>query len=133
MTKTYEAPNSILSNLTLIHNGKVYKISFQPVSAFAASQTGHGSIFITSDKELMEAIESSRLFHRSIFIFKTEGDEVAEEPEEEQREYKVVTVDSPTDARDYLVENFGIDKKRVLNLKQIKTAAQKVGILFEGI
>lgn len=81
----------------------------------------------------MEAIESSRLFHRSIFIFKTENDEVAEEPEEEQREYKVVTVDSPTDARDYLVENFGIDKKRVLNLKQIKTAAQKVGILFEGI
>ena len=132
MIKTYEAPNTIISNVSLIHNGKVFVINFMPVSSFAGSQTGHGSMFITRNPELQEAIESSRYFHKSIFLFKTEA-EAADVAEEEKKEYKVVNVDSPADARDFLQENFGIDKKRILNIKQIVAAAQKVGVVFEGI
>lgn len=132
MKKTYEAPNTVVSNVSLIHNGKVFVIDFNPISAFAGSHTGKGSMLITKDKELQEAIESSRYFDKTIFLFKVEED-VEEVAKEEERDYKVVPIDSPADARDYLQENYGIDKKRILNIKQIKTAAQKVGIVFDGI
>lgn len=132
MRKIYEAPNTIISEINVIYNGKLFKFNFEPISAFAGSMTGRGSMYITSDPERQAALESSPYFHSEVFIYKEEEDK-AEDNVEEKKEYTTVSVNSPSDARDYLNTNFNIDKKRIVNLKQIKSAAEKVGVIFEGI
>lgn len=133
MLKTYEAPRTILSDINIIHKGKLFRLNFQPISVFAGSRTGKGSMLITNDPEIQEAIEHSAYFHREVFIFKEEEEKIAHEEQEDETNLTVVNVTSPSDARDYLSSNFGIDKKRISTLKQIGDVARKCGIIFEGI
>lgn len=90
-------------------------------------------MFVTNDPEIQEAIEKSSYFHREVFIFSEEEEKEEDVEETDNGELQVVTVSSPSDARDYLFANFGIEKKRINSIKQIQSAARKCGIIFEGI
>lgn len=136
-TKHYEAPDTIISNISLIVCGRPARISFQPISTYEGSHTGKGSMFVTDNAELQEAIERSPLFGRRIFLFKTEEPkpEVAlDENGEEAHTVKVIPeseVGSFNDAREYLEKNHGYTKTNLPNRKAIINAAKAQDVEFE--
>lgn len=133
MIKTYEAPNTIISDINLIWNNKLFRVSFLPVSQFVGTGTGHGSMLKTADPELQAAIEHSGYFHTEIFIYKSEEEKVEEKKEPVEVSFERIKVSSPADARDILHERFGIEKNRIVSPKAIMNAAAKVGVIFDGV
>lgn len=122
--------------MTVYLDGRPVSIDFMPVSAYVGSKTGRGSIFVTSDEKMQEAIESSKLFGRRIRLMKSE--EIAEkneleEEKKEEKQYKIVKVSCPSDAKDYLMDEYNIERKNVSTIKKIKECAEALGIMFDGI
>lgn len=136
-TKHYEAPDTIISNISLIVGGRPARISFQQISTYEGSHTGKGSMFVTDNAELQEAIERSPLFGRRIFLFRTEepkAEMTLDENGEELQPAKVIPVSevgSFNDAREYLVEKFGYVKANLPNKKAIINAAKAQNVEFE--
>lgn len=136
-TKHYEAPDTIISNISLIVGGRPARISFQPISTYEGSHTGKGSMFVTDNTELQEAIERSPLYGRRIFLFKTEEakpEVTLDENGDELKPVKVIPVSevsSFNDAREYLVANHGYIKANLPNKKAIINAAKAHDVEFE--
>lgn len=135
-TKHYEAPDTIISNISLIVGGRPARISFQPISTYEGSHTGKGSMFVTENAELQEAIERSPLFGRRIFLFKTEEPKPEVTLDENGGESQTVKVPvsevgSFNDAREYLVEKYGYVKANLPNRKAIINAAKAQDVEFE--
>lgn len=62
-----------------------------------------------------------------------ETDEGEVSAESDLTDKTVISVSCPDDAKEYLVEKFGISRTKLRWLKQIKEQAEANGILFEGI
>lgn len=144
--KTYESPNSVIANWMVMVNKRPRIISFTAITEYEGSRTGKGSMFTTDDEELQKAIEKSRLFGVRIKLWKVETDEVERvegvegverveaQAEIEPKEDKVISakvVDSPNEAREYLNKHFGVEIRRLPNIKAIVNAAKERGIVFE--
>lgn len=129
MLKEYKA-KSIISIGVKTAKGKV-RVNFTP-SSFG------GSVYVTSNKELQEALESDQRFGVTYKLIRQSGtDEPA--PKEEEKvaeapvEKKEVEVNDISEAKDYLVDNFGYKKNKLRSLVSIKTAADDNNIIFIGI
>lgn len=140
ITKTYEAPNTVISDFCVFVNGKARRISFNVVSVYEGSHTGRGSMFTTSDEAMQRAIEGSRLYGRRIFLFKEvktedapvemDGDTVAFDVDRLEH-IGTDVVSSMNDAREYLERRFGIDRKKISNPKALLRVAQENGVVFD--
>jgi len=138
-TKHYEAPDTIISNVNIIVGGRPARISFTPISTYEGSHTGRGSMLVTGNEELQKAIESSPLFGRRIFLFKTEEakNEVAAAAEGDELQPPVEIPESEVgsfnDAREYLVLHYGYTKATLPNKKAILNAAKAQNIVFVAL
>ena len=136
--KHYEAPDTIISNLNIFVSGRPARISFTHISTYEGSHTGRGSMLVTSNPDLQDAIEHSALFGRRIFLFSTEEETRPSEEASGENENEVVVVPetevgSYSDARDYLVTHFGYDKSAFPNKRAITKAAKAHNIEFAAL
>lgn len=147
ITKTYESANSVIANWTLVVNGRPRIVNFTAISAYEGSRTGHGSILTTSDENLQRAIESSRIFGSRVKLIKTtdvaatpkkpvEKEKVEENKEKSEEENKTVIVpsiqvDSPNEAREYMHVNYGMEMRKMPNIRSIINAAKERNVVFE--
>lgn len=131
-TKTYFA--STVISLTLPIGSKGYRhIAFEQLSEV-------GSVLVTSDKQLQNALEKDKRFGR-LFKLKSEVLDADKKAGEKQKEedstikpvVNVVTVTSIDDAQDYMVDKFGVSRTKLRTVEEIKAEAEKAGIAFEGI
>lgn len=150
-TKTYYSRSDI--SISVLVDKKSVHLSFTPV-------TGSGSVFMTTDERIQNAIEKHHNFGR---LFKLRQDEPQEEPSgkkggkskakglkdgidsgndtdtvnDDDSFYgdgkTVITVSCPDDAKDYLADKFGISRTSMKNVKAIKAIAESKNIEFSGI
>lgn len=93
-------------------------------------------MFITDDKDMQTALERHSRFGKLFKLDVYYKDEpVEEEPVEEVPEAttNTVKVASLEDAKEYLVDKFGISRTKLRSKKQIMDAAEAHNIEFEGI
>ena len=140
--KHYEAPNTVVSGLSIIVNGRPRRLNFNPISIYEGSHTGKGSMLVTDNPSLQAAIESCALFGKRIFLFREENEPKKEanategaenEPKKEAIIVKADEVSSLNDAREYLVAHFGANKKALSNTKAILNVAAENNVVFEAL
>lgn len=134
MLKKYKA-NSHVSLSVMLTNGKSAHVSFKPL-------TGGGSVFYTADETLQEALESHVKYGK---LFKTEQIQNAVAPkkasapkkEEKPAEQNAVVarvvkheVTCNDDAKDYLVEKFGVSRTKLRSRAQIEEAGAANNVEF---
>lgn len=138
-TKHYEAPDTIISDISLIVGGRPARISFRPISTYEGSHTGKGSMFETDNAEIQEAIERSPLYGRRIFLFSTEEpkpETAAVDGEDALQPAMVIgesEVGSYNDAREWLAERYGYAKSNLPNKKAIQNAARAHNVDFAAL
>ena len=110
------------------------------------SQSNGKSIYITDDKDIMAGIESTTRFAEGGIVI-IEDTEPKVEPKKEEKpvkaapaapkaelkkadEFKEVRVASWEDAKNYLVDECGINSKKIRTQSQITAAAQANNIHF---
>lgn len=128
MAKKYIAKSHVAINVVLPTSGKSHHVSFLPL-------TGGGSMFITDSEDLQQALEAHRKFGKlyKIDISYKDEPEQTEDPQEQGAEdvaVKKVEVASLDDAKNYLVDNFGISRTKLRSRKQIEDAGAANGIEF---
>lgn len=112
--------------------GKSVHISFTP-------QTGGGSVFYTNDAALAQALEKHIKFGK---LFKKVADapaKIVTQPKEEstpqakkpEKKEKVLTFACYEDAKDYLVDNFGISRTKLRTQTAIQAAAKANNITLQ--
>lgn len=130
--KTYQA-GSVASMSIILPNGKNKFIRFDSLS-------NGKSMYSTDNKDIMAGIESSRRFKEGGIII-TQDTEPKEGEKKETKpaaapagklvtEFKEVRVASWEDAKNYLVDECGINSKKIRTQSQITAAAQANGIHF---
>lgn len=132
--KVYNAPNTIISSLTVYVKGYPRTIHFTPTTIFVNNSTGRGSQYVTSNEELQKALEACPSFGRSFFLSSVE--EIATEPVNEVKapvEPKTIQVSTPAEARDYICENFGVKPREIWSKENLLNKAKELGITFVGI
>lgn len=107
-------------------NGSNVHVSFTP-------QTGGGSVFYTDDNALAEALEKhvrfGRLFKKAAEPVKVEVVKaVVAEPEMKENEKTFACYE---DAKDYLVDTFGISRTKLRSKTAIDAAAQANNIILK--
>lgn len=104
------------------------------------SQSNGKSIYITEDKDVMAGIESCARFKEGGILLIEDTEEKVKEPKEPsapkatagvlKTDFKEVKVASWEDAKNYLVEEEGVEGKRIRTQSQITAVAQAKGIHF---
>jgi uncharacterized protein YdaT len=123
MSKTYTSTGTIA--FTLQVNGANRRISFKPKSF-------GGSTYTTKDKDEIKALEAHSYFGS---VYTTEQKDSMEEPEKKTENASMVTVrvSDIADAKDYLVDTYGMSAGSLRSKKAIVDAAESKNIIFEGI
>ena len=143
MLKKYNSKSCVSLSVVLPTGGTTH-ISFNPV-------TGGGSVYYTSNEKIQAGLESHPKFGK---LFKLEGDvkpsmkvikpsgkpesttadAKTENPAEEKAgagtSLKEVKMSCNDDAKDYLVEKFGISRTKLRSRAQIESAGISNGIKF---
>lgn len=120
----YIAKTHVALNVQM--NGSNVHVSFTP-------QTGGGSVFYTDDNALAEALEKhvrfGRLFKKAAEPVKVEVVKaVVAEPEMKENEKTFACYE---DAKDYLVDTFGISRTKLRSKTAIDAAAQANNIILK--
>ena len=146
MIKTYKSP-TVLSFTTRLSNGTLKRIRFGQYS-------WGGSLYATEDKLVQEAIEKEPLFGKLFTLESVEETEeekaakakkpvkedkaedieqpTTDESQEEVSEPKnVIKVADFSEAKEYLMENYGYKSAQLRSQKSITDAAEKNNITFE--
>lgn len=122
MIKTYKSASII--NFPLTIGGSYRRIKFQAL-------TSGGSIYSTSDEAEIKALEAHHYMNK---LYKLEQ---VQEDMPKQEVKKVITstvkVTDITEAKDYLVNQYGFMAGNLRSKKAIYDAAEAQGIIFEGI
>lgn len=93
-----------------------------------------GSMFTTDNVALQEAIEALPTFGKQIKLEYTEpAPELKKEEVEEVKELIQVEVNDLDEAKDYLCDNFKVNRAYLRSKTSIAKAALEKGILFVGI
>ena len=125
--KTYTSKSEISLSVRLDNNAHMH-IRFNPTS-------NGGSMYITANPVIQKGLERHPQFGK-MFTLANEYNEVkveeVEEPKKET-EKKVVPVGSLQDAKDYLVETFGISRTQLTSKAKILAQAASHNIEFNGI
>lgn len=120
-------------NVTL-PNGKNTHISFEPM-------TGGGSTFVTDNPKLQQGLEAHPKFGKMFKLVGAKNAPKAEkpkaspapqasEPADGAPQTQRLEMPSLEDAKQYLVENFGISRTKLRSKKQIEEAGLAHGIEF---
>lgn len=124
-TKTYRAASEI--SLTVnIGKCRTKHIRFDVLS-------NGGSEYKTSDRSLQKALENHSRYGE---LFNCVSMETANEQKKEETPVPVemkIKVSSMVEAKDYLVEQKGIERTRLKDKESIFRMAEKNGIVFVGI
>lgn len=113
----------------MMNNGKSTHVKFTPV-------TGGGSVFYTKDAELAQALEKhykfGKLFRKAqeqppVQIAPVSSPSKAT-PADDNSKKKTMTFACYEDAKDYLVETFGISRTKLKKQADIISAAKANGI-----
>lgn len=130
--KTYQS-GSVASLSITLPNGRSKYIRFD-------SMSNGKSQYRTTDKDIMAGIEGSARFAEGgiVIIEDTEPKNVKKVPVatapkpiiKKAEEFKEIRVASWEDAKNYLVEEVGINSKKIRTQSQITEAAQKNNIHF---
>lgn len=146
--KTYGSPNLMEWQCNIKCGGATIGIHFA-----GGNQTAYGvnpAKYTTEDPALQAIIENSGYFRegRILLLSDVEGsgaytigepsahvEETAEEPAptDEPAELKKVEVSCADDAKQYLMDNFGVASRNLRSLKAINDTAAQNGIAFVGI
>lgn len=129
MTKQYISDVQIAINI-ILSNGKNKHIAFIPLS-------NGSSVFATDDADIQNALERHKRFDELFTL----GKVVKEEPKKEEAKevvnnsnvIRMVAVNDIGEAKDYLAENFGLNRTSLRSEKAIVAAAKANGIQFKGI
>lgn len=131
MKKKYISHSHVSINVVMptSKGQKSVHVSFTPL-------TGGGSMYITDNKDMQTALEHHSRFGRLFKIDIYYKDEpVQKKPVEKTPEAIIETVNvaSLEDAKEYLVNRFGISRTKLRSKKQIMDAAEAHNIEFEGV
>lgn len=124
----YLAKSTVSVSLVL-DSGASLHVSFSPL-------TGGGSVFYTDNPVVQRGLERhpkyGKLFKAVVEDKPAPVTETKEEPvkKEGPQEVKVSCLD---DAKEYLVDRFGISRTKLRYASNIKKAAEERGIVFLGI
>lgn len=125
--KIYKASNDV-SVMVCLPNGKSVRISFIP-------KTGGGSVFYTSDPDVISALEKhyryGTLFTGTEIPEETAGTAQDVLEEKPAVTVKVVKVLDMTEAKDYLAENHGVNRTKIKTAASLAKCAESFGITFE--
>lgn len=129
MTKQYISDVQIAINI-ILSNGKNKHIAFIPLS-------NGSSVFATDDADIQNALERHKRFDELFTL----GKVVKEEPKKEEAKevvnnsnvIRMIAVNDIGEAKDYLAENFGLNRTSLRSEKAIVAAAKANGIQFKGI
>lgn len=116
--------------LNVIKNGKSMHISFTPI-------TGGGSVFYTDDEEVAKALENHYKFNHLFKRAKEQPKILQEEKvapvaqEQEVNKEKTMTFACYEDAKDYLVDTFGISRTKLRTQTAIQAAAKANNITLQ--
>lgn len=129
MLKKYIAKSHVSINVSVGKGKGSVHVSFSPL-------TDGGSVYYTDREKIQKALEKhpkyGRLFHLDE-TSKVESPLPPTPPESETGPVpgpKVIEVASLDDAKNYLVDNFGISRTRLRSRKQIEETAAANGIEF---
>jgi hypothetical protein len=127
--KTYRS-NSIVHIGVIRPNGSKVRVSFDAL-------TGGGSLYSTSDEGIQYGLEHHIGFGK---IFRLDESVIDDQPvspvaqdEEVKPQVLVVNVSNLDDAKEYLVEKFGLSRTKLRSRAAILDAAGENGIEFIGI
>jgi hypothetical protein len=127
--KTYRS-NSIVHIGVIRPNGSKVRVSFDAL-------TGGGSLYSTADEGIQYGLEHHIGFGK---IFRLDESVVDDQPvspvaqdEEVKPQVLVVNVSNLDDAKEYLVEKFGLSRTKLRSRAAILDAAGENGIEFVGI
>ena len=125
--KTYTSKTEISLSVRISDNGHVH-VRFNPTS-------NGGSIYITSNPAIQKGLERHPKFGK-LFTLESESEAPKKEEAkvvEEAPSKKVVPAGSLQDAKDYLVETFGISRTQLTSKAKILAQAASHNVEFNGI
>lgn len=127
MTKHYKSDVQISVNI-ILDSGKNKHIPFIPLS-------NGSSVYSTDDTDIQSALERHYRFGKLFKLDKVEEPAKAVEVPTESQEatIRTVSVSDIGEAKDYLAENFGLNRTSLRSEKSILAAAAANGIHFDGI
>lgn len=127
MIKTYKAHTTI--SIAVKNGGKKMRVNFTPYS--------HGGSVYTTDNEVIQnALEADTRFGVTYVLAYTKGapkTEVKQEKVKEEPAFKEVEVSDISEAKQYLVDTFGLKKGKLRSTAAIMSAAEDNGVRFIGI
>lgn len=127
MPKKLYTSHSIVSLSVLMENGRCRRV------AFDANSTG-GSTFATDDEKLQAALEKHRGYGSLFRLREKAAPVVAKEAKPaEKPSVRVVEVSNPGDAKEMLVDMFGLSRTKLRSKADIVAAAAERGIEFKGL
>lgn len=127
--KTYISNTEISLSVKIGDKAHMH-IRFNPTS-------NGGSMYCTSNAAVQKGLERHPQFNKMFVLASVEEPKkeevVAAKPEEKPAGKQVVNVSALQDAKDYLVENFGISRTQLTSKAKILAQAASHNIEFNGI
>lgn len=112
-------------------NKSVTKDVFKHIT-FEPDTTGY-AYYSTADETEQKAIEAHPLFNKMFVLKDAPASVVAKKTAATPVEKKEVEVTSAVDAKQYLVDTFGISRTKIQSTADIKKYAEQNGVVFVGI
>ena len=112
-------------------NKSVTKDVFKHIT-FEPDTTGY-AYYSTADETEQKAIEAHPLFNKMFVLKDAPASTVAKKAAAVPVEKKEVEVTSAADAKQYLVDTFGISRTKIQSTADIKKYAEQNGVVFVGI
>lgn len=112
-------------------NKSVTKDVFKHIT-FEPDTTGY-AYYSTADETEQKAIEAHPLFNKMFVLKDAPTSTVASAADAVPVEKKEVEVASAADAKQYLVDTFGISRTKIQSTADIKKYAEQNGVVFVGI
>ena len=132
MLKKYQSKSHIAINVVL-ESGKSAHVSF-------SAKTDGGSVYYTEDTSLQDALERHHMYGKLFTLVSSDStpeadpvDESPSMPDDGTRSVVSVEVSCLDDAKDYLVEKFGISRTKLRSEKAIRESGESHGVEFVGI
>lgn len=140
MQKTYKSKSFLSISVSMgkmtiqdlqVSDKTVTKDVFKHIT-FEPDSSGY-AYYSTDDEEEQKAIEAHQLFNKMFVVKDAPASVVAKKAAAVPVEKKEVEVTSAADAKQYLVDTFGISRTKIQSTADIKKYAEQNGVVFVGI
>lgn len=140
MQKTYKSKSFLSISVSMgkmtiqdlqVSDKTVTKDVFKHIT-FEPDSSGY-AYYSTDDEEEQKAIEAHPLFNKMFVLKDAPASVVAKKAAAVPVEKKEVEVTSAADAKQYLVDTFGISRTKIQSTADIKKYAEQNGVVFVGI